>query len=305
MPPEPLILEIKGNSLDDGPGIRSVVFFKGCPLNCVWCHNPESKSSEAEIAHDPGICIGCDSCLDLCRVGALSRGNPYFIDRLKCNLCFDCTEECPSGALSRVGIFLSPAEILTKVLKDKPFFDTSGGGVTLSGGEPTLNLDYTAELLKLLRQAGIHTIVETCGMFNYESFRELALPYTNSVYMDIKLIDPAAHKHFCGTDNRTILENFRRLHELATEMDFEIMPRIPLVPGITDTVDNLEAIAGFLADLGVKKIQLLGYNPLWCEKSLKIGQPYSFAGNKSIQRWTSGEKMELCAAIFRRAGLVV
>ncbi len=126
-----LILEIKGNSLDDGPGIRTVVFFKGCPLNCVWCHNPESKKKAIELSWDSKECIGCKSCIEVCRANAISVKNPYYIDRSKCTLCFECVDVCPSGALSRVGKYMTVNEIMKEILKDKPFFITSGGGVTL------------------------------------------------------------------------------------------------------------------------------------------------------------------------------
>ena len=142
----PLILDIKGNSLDDGPGIRSVIFFKGCPLACTWCHNPESKRFEAEISFDAKACIGCDACLSACPQDALSRDNPFFIDRRRCDLCFRCIDACHSGALSRVGQEMGIAEIVARVLDYKPFYDTSGGGVTLSGGEPTVYMDFASPI---------------------------------------------------------------------------------------------------------------------------------------------------------------
>ena len=159
----PLILDIKGNSLDDGPGIRSVIFFKGCPLSCVWCHNPESKKTGAEIAFDGGRCIDCGTCREVCPEKALSRENPFYIDRSRCPLCFDCVQACPSGALEQVGKEMSINEILEKIVPDKPFFEVSDGGVTLSGGEPTLFMDFAAKLLVALKQQKIHTLVETCS----------------------------------------------------------------------------------------------------------------------------------------------
>ena len=144
----PLILDIKGNSLDDGPGIRSVVFYKGCPLSCVWCHNPESKKSSVEISFDAETCINCGNCREVCPEYALDQGNPYYIDRNRCTLCFACVEACPSGALKRVGETMSIDRVLTKVLPDRPFFDASGGGVTLSGGEPTMYMEFTGQLLR-------------------------------------------------------------------------------------------------------------------------------------------------------------
>ena len=150
----PLFLEIKGNSLDDGPGIRSVVFFKGCPLSCFWCHNPESKSSGIEIAYDAAECIACNTCLETCQESALSTENPFYQHKHKCSLCFECVATCPSTALSRVGVSMSVEEIVKIVLKDKLFFQNSNGGVTLSGGEPTLTMAFTGDLLQVSETRG-------------------------------------------------------------------------------------------------------------------------------------------------------
>jgi pyruvate formate lyase activating enzyme len=193
----PLILEIKGNSLDDGPGIRSVVFFKGCPLSCRWCHNPESKSPGIEIGFDAGECIACGTCLETCQETALSQDNPFFIDRSRCNLCFACVDTCPSGALSQVGSPMTTDAILQAILKDSVFFHNSGGGVTLSGGEPTMFADFTSDLLKALKEAGIHTLVETCGMFDLGLFEKKLYPFVDMIYYDIKLMDAKAHMASC------------------------------------------------------------------------------------------------------------
>ena len=169
----PLILEIKGNSLDDGPCIRSVVFFKGCPLSCLWCHNPESKRPGVEIAFDPAECVNCGTCRETCPEDALSAENPFYIDRDTCSLCFECVANCPSKALSRVGEPMAVAEIMSTVLRDRLFFKNSGGGVTLSGGEPTLDVDFCGNLLRHLRREGIHTLVETCGFFDLAAFDQM------------------------------------------------------------------------------------------------------------------------------------
>ncbi|MFW6113673.1 MAG: glycyl-radical enzyme activating protein, partial [Actinomycetota bacterium] len=206
---DPLILDIKGNSLDDGPGIRTVIFFKGCPLSCVWCHNPESKRTGPEISFDAGECIGCDSCIGVCERGALSRSNPVFIDRDKCDLCMRCVDECPAQALSSVGRSMMVEGIVEEVEKDLPFFKTSGGGVTLSGGEPTLFMDFASRLLRLLKSLSVHTLVETCGYFDYLDFKTSLYPYLDLIYYDLKLYDPEEHRKYCGVPNKKILENFR------------------------------------------------------------------------------------------------
>ncbi len=294
-----LILEIKGNSLDDGPGIRSIVFFKGCPLDCVWCHNPESKSRNVEISFDSLQCVDCGSCRDICKFSALAKSNPFYIDRQQCQLCFDCVEVCPGNALTRVGQNMDIDTILPRILRDKPFFDNTGGGVTLSGGEPALNMNFVGELLKHLQAEQIHTLLETCGHFDYARFAEKVLPYTNTIYFDLKIMDSTAHKQYCGVGNRLILKNFMRLVKDGAD----ILPRTPLVPGITDTDTNLKAIAEFLSGLGITQCSLLPYNPLWREKCKQIGVPYSFTDSQQHQSWTSAEKKQQCAGIFKKYGI--
>ena len=301
----PLILEIKGNSLDDGPGIRSVVFFKGCPLTCRWCHNPESKSLSHEIAFDAAECIGCNTCIETCREAALSKNNPFYIDRNKCSLCFDCVDTCPSGALSRVGQPMTVDSILQATLKDKSFFNNSGGGVTLSGGEPTMFVDFTSGLLKALKKAGVHTLMETCGMFDLVEFEKTLYPFIDIIYYDVKLIDADEHTYFCGAPNDRILANFRHLQKKFLDGFVEIIPRTPLIPGITDTQQNLAGIAEFLRECDVASVQLLAYHPLWLMKNQKIGCEDSLGGNEEMKHFMSPEKLKACRDIFEAKGIQV
>ena len=303
MKKDPLILEIKGNSLDDGPGIRSVVFFKGCPLDCVWCHNPESKKRSVEISFDAKECIGCDSCLMKCSYGALSRSNSCFIDREKCTLCFACEDVCPTGALSKVGTEMSVDEIIKTVEKDMPFYKTSGGGVTLSGGEPTIDIHFTSELMKKLKKEGIKILVETCGLFKFEQFRILIYPHGDIIYYDIKFIDPEDHKKFCGVSNEVILKNFIKLYEEYNKGGIEILPRTPLIPDITDTEKNITAIADFYRKHDVKKAALLSYNPLWHEKNIKIGVENPYSHEEKMTKWIAKEREDACRKIFIDAGI--
>ncbi|MFO8112452.1 MAG: glycyl-radical enzyme activating protein [Desulfosalsimonadaceae bacterium] len=300
---DPLILEIKGNALDDGPGIRSVIFFKGCPLSCTWCHNPEGKRVDAEIGFDAAVCVGCDTCMDICPENALSRENPFFIDRSACTLCFACADACPSGALSRIGEAMSVDEIVGRVLRDKPFYDTSGGGVTLSGGEPSMFMDFTGALLHALKERGIHTLLETCGLFDLDRFNRLLYPGLDLIYFDIKLFAPRAHARYCGVSNTTILANFKALNARAREGGIPVIPRTPLIPGITDTPDNIRAIADFLKKCGVREARLLPYHPLWQEKNRKIGVPPDTDGSPCMDRWLDNTVLEECRGVFEAAGI--
>lgn len=302
MPQQPLILDIKGNSLDDGPGIRSVVFFKGCPLSCVWCHNPESRRAAAEISHDGRECIGCFVCTKACAENAISPTNPHFIDRGRCTLCFRCIDACPTGALSRVGTALSIESILEKVRVDIPFYATSGGGVTLSGGEPTISLPFLSKLLQALKSEKIHTLVETCGFFNLEQFVKLAYQHIDCIYFDIKLFNEESHIQYCGVSNRVILKNFTELYSLYRGGGVEVLPRIPLVPDISATEENIRSIADFLASQGVRTAQVLPYNPLWPEKEAKIGIQ-SPQRPHAMNTWMPAGDIRRCQEILHDEGI--
>jgi len=301
----PLILEIKGNSLDDGPGIRSVIFFKGCPLSCRWCHNPEGQSPDLDIAFDAAECIGCNTCMETCKEAALSRDNPFYIDRRKCSLCLACVDTCPSGALSQVGKSMTIDSILQAALKDKSFFDNSGGGVTLSGGEPTMFVNFASDLLQALKKAGVHTLVETCGMFDLSAFEEMLYPFIDMIYYDIKLIDAKEHTQSCGAPNGRILANFSHLQKKYLDGFVEIIPRTPLIPGITDTAMNLAGIAQFLRQCRVTTIQLLSYHPLWQMKNAKIGREDAPGSSEEMKRFMSAERLEACREIFEAEGIRV
>ncbi len=305
MSKEPLTLEIKGNSLDDGPGIRTVVFMKGCPLSCVWCHNPESKVPGYEISFDSSECIGCDTCIETCNDGALSRSSRFFVDREKCSLCFECTESCPSGALSKVGIEMTVEEIVAQVIKDKPFFDNSGGGVTFSGGEPTLSMTFLSRLIIACKAEGIHILLETCGQFSLKKFMDLVYPHLDLIYFDIKIFENNEHRRLCGVGNNVILENLTSLYSLYLKGGVEILPRIPVIPGMTDAEENINAIASFLKEFNVKKAELMPYHPLWQEKNLKIGMEDPAVNDKTMSEWMSQDKLNECKSIFKKASIDV
>jgi pyruvate formate lyase activating enzyme len=301
----PLIVEIKGNSLDDGPGIRSVVFFKGCPLSCAWCHNPECKSPRAEIMFDPSKCVACGACIAVCPRDALAGANPFYIDRARCDLCYACARECPSGALAPVGKKMAVEEILETVITDKPFYDNSGGGVTCSGGEPTMHMAFLGGLLEALKRKGVHTLIETCGLFDPAGFKELVLPFTDAIYMDLKLLDPDRHRAYCGAGNEVILDNLVALHTLSLGGKFAFLPRMPLVPGITATSENIAAAARFLKKHRIGRLQLLPYNPLWGEKMIKLGLPNPYAKDHPLMNWPPREEIDKHKAALTAHGITV
>ncbi|TFG04403.1 MAG: glycyl-radical enzyme activating protein [Promethearchaeota archaeon] len=286
-----LIVDIKRNSLDDGPGIRTVIFFKGCPLSCVWCQNPETKSPTQEISFNIEDCLGCESCLEACEHDAIDFSYKYRIHRDKCVLCGNCIIVCPSEAIKYVGNYYDINSLRELILKDKIFYDNSGGGVTLSGGEPTFHVNYLHELLKYLIKDNIHSCLETCGYYNEKQFNKYLLPYLDLIYFDLKIYDSKAHKKYCGVSNELILQNF----ESIIRRDIEILPRIPLIPNVTATESNLVSLAEYLKSLEIKKIGLLPYNPLWLSKVKTIAVNSEYYRD----RWLSKEEKIRIKEIFR------
>ncbi len=268
----PLILNIRRFALDDGPGIRSTVFFKGCPLSCVWCHNPESITGKGETAYYPLSCISCGECRTACPREAITDNPLSRIDRARCAGCGTCADICPALALKRMGMHVPVDELLKLLLRDRHFYDASGGGVTLSGGEPTLHFNYLRSILAGLKELGIHTALQTCGLFDGERFMRELLPRVDLIHFDIKLMDSRLHRKYTGHGNELIRENFTRLTQVARE---KVVPRVPLIPGITATAENLRAIASFLRDLGYCTAELLSYNPAGIDKRSALGREAS------------------------------
>lgn len=269
----PLIAEIKRNSLDDGPGIRSTVFFKGCPLRCSWCHNPECIEVDAELSYRAGRCLDCRRCAAACTHGAIAARGPAELDRSLCDLCGDCARGCPPRALEVVGRTYSVEELAARLLVDRVFFANSGGGVTLSGGEPALHPEYAGALARRLREEGVPVLIQTSGAFDRARFEEHLLPALDLVYVDLKLVDPEEHRLHCGQDNRRILDTIRWL----LRGPLPTLVRVPLIPGITDTERNLTGIREFLRREGQRRIGVIPYNPLWTEKARGIGRCPSFS----------------------------
>lgn len=255
----PTIFNIQPFSLEDGPGIRTTIFFKGCPLSCSWCHNPESHDPNPTLSWKASACLACGDCLKICSHRALSRiGQHVHIHKERCILCGQCLQRCPTNALHMVGTCYPIAELRNIVLRDQAFYDCSDGGVTFSGGEPTVHLDYLSRLAKELKSQNIHLTLQTAGLFDLHDFQTKLLPYLDLIHFDLKLMDPHAHLRYTGMDNALILENFEILSRICPS---KLQPRIPLIPGITDTPENLTATQNFLTRCGMHNITTLRYNP--------------------------------------------
>lgn len=264
----PLIFDIRRFALEDGPGIRTVIFFKGCPLSCSWCQNPESISESEELLYYPDRCISCGECETCCPNDAVHPLAPVPINRDRCVACGECVKQCPANALRIAGKHYGIGELAELAIRDRHYYATSGGGITLSGGEPTRHLDFVTELARELKRHRLHLAIQTSGYFDLSAFASRLLPYLDTIYYDIKLIDPAQHKMHTGVDNDVILRN---LGELARYAGGRIFVRVPLVPGITDQPGNLDGIRGYLAGIGIRTFEKLRFNPGGEHKRVQLG----------------------------------
>jgi len=254
------IFDIKRLALHDGPGIRTTVFFKGCPLRCWWCHNPESISKHAEIGIIEHKCIGCGKCRDVCDQSALcfSGSGKIKLDRQRCNTCGKCVETCFSGALELYGKNVTVEDVEQRVLEDTLFYETSGGGITVSGGEPLLQVDFCAELFAKLKKKNIHIAVDTCGAVPWNSFERI-IQYTDIFLYDLKQINAGLHKNYTGLTNTQILDNLQKLSHCAKEIEI----RMPIIPEINDSADGIRQAGEFIKGLyRIPRVRLLPYHSL-------------------------------------------
>ena len=297
-----LVGNIQKFSLHDGPGIRSTVFLKGCPLACQWCHNPEDVGFEPQLRWQGEKCIACGTCVSACPEKALQLDvSGLSRDAGTCVLCGKCAEACPSLAMELLGTFMTVAEVLAQVKKDTPFYESSGGGVTLSGGEPLAQAEFAAALLQALKREGMHTALDTSGYAPWEQLEKCA-EYTDLFLYDIKHLDPVQHERLTGTDNVLILENLRRLAKRIAETEVEraagqvarrvpgrdkqhvveyaawwgtdIWLRIPLLPGLNDDAGHIAAVGDLARELGIREVCLLPYHHLAMGKYEKLGLTY-------------------------------
>lgn len=273
------VFNIQRYSLHDGPGIRTIVFLKGCPLHCRWCSNPESQQPLPELAYNPGKCIGTDACFlckSACPHGAIGEGagGRVAIDRDACQKCFGCANVCPSKAMHIFGRLMSVAEVLDTVETDGMFYSRSGGGLTLSGGEPLMQADFAEALVKESRRRRIDATIETTGFAVWADLERVAA-YLKTILYDIKSMDAEKHKQFTGVDNELILHNFVRLREAFPQL--KIIARTPVVPGFNDTEADIGAIVDFLRDMPNVEYELLPYHRLGQQKYEYLGRPYPMA----------------------------
>ena len=242
-----IIFDVARGSFVDGPGVRTTVFFKGCNLKCLWCHNPEGQSAVRELLFYENKCCDCGICKDVC---------PSKTEN--CILCGECTFSCPTGARLLCGKSYTPDEIFSEIEKDKVYYESSGGGVTFSGGECMLQIDFLLEILKKCKENGIHTAVDTAGHIPFESFEKI-LPYTDLFLYDIKVFDAQMHKKYVGVDNKLILENLKKLFKAKAK----IWIRIPVVSGVNDNINEIRSIKDYIYSVGLpKKVELLPYHSM-------------------------------------------
>lgn len=266
-----MIFNIQKCSIHDGNGLRTLIFFKGCPLRCQWCANPESQAYEPEIMENQGRCIGCEACIKVCPQSAIvMTGDGPRIDRKKCKKCHRCVDRCYAGAKYSIGREFGTQELYKEIEKDRAFYTFKGGGVTFSGGEPLTHPQELTAIAKACHEKGIDVAVETCGCGDYERFQS-ALPYINSMFFDIKHMDPDIHKELTGMDNGLILSNLKRI----ASGGIYTTVRTPIIPGINDSQKNLEAIARFLCTIAeIREYELLPYHQLGVSKYRALGRNY-------------------------------
>lgn len=281
-----MVTNLERYAINDGFGLRTTVFLKGCPLRCHWCSNPETQDFHPEMVYFQDKCIGCGACARLCRYGALEDG--LIADRIRCEKCFmkenafACVDECYTGCRKTAGEIMTVRKVLDVVKRDMPFYRRSGGGVTLSGGEPLAQPEFTLELLKALHDQWIHTAIETCGAGKPEDYEKIA-PYLNLAFMDLKSMNNEKHTEWTGSGNGVILNNLVLMDQLSAKYHYPLIIRTPVIPGFNEKEGDLRTIAGF-----VKKncpnaagMELLPYHKLGRGKYTSLGRQYTLAHVKT------------------------
>jgi pyruvate formate lyase activating enzyme len=291
-----LIGDIGRGSRHDGPGIRTTVFFKGCPLNCPWCHNPELIASRPEILFNRQRCIACGDCVVACPNDAVAiEASGTRLDRQRCMGCGECARVCPTKAVALVGRLYGVDQLVDILMRDRLYYETSGGGVTLSGGEPAAQMTFLHVLLARLSQERIHTVLETNGYFAMDDFRRHCLDHLDLIYFDLKIADPDLHQEITGRQNQRIWANLAELKRLRPEA---IVPRIPVIPGYTATERNLRQIAARLKEIGLRRYVLLPYHPFGRFKAQHLGRT---ATPNLPDKSMTAESLEAWDTVFKGA----
>jgi pyruvate formate lyase activating enzyme len=288
------VFDIQRFSIHDGPGIRTLVFFKGCNLHCDWCQNPEAHDAQTTVAFYADRCRESFACEEVCAERAINR-NGFRINTDRCTVCGDCVESCAHSALRLIGETLTPEELMDRVLRDKPYFD-DGGGVTLSGGEPTLYPKFLDRFVDLCVRSGIHTGIETAGRFSLEKCLPI-LEKIDLIYFDLKILDPIRHEQSVGKGLETILSNAEHLAKNGFPVEF----RMPLVPGYTDTDENIDAAIEFLQSIGHPKLHLLAYHNMG---EVKIDIVHGKQPKLGLSRDTD-ERFATIVSRFETAGIEI
>ncbi len=280
------VFNIQKYSIHDGPGIRTTVFLKGCPLACQWCHNPESLAMPAEVVFFKNKCIGCGDCVQSCPNEALAITDLGLVKAgEKCSLCAACTDICPTGAMERTGRLMTVAEVMKEVEKDRVFYEESGGGVTFSGGEALLQPDFLDGLLTACKAGGLHTALDTSGYAAWPVLDRIK-DKVNLFLYDIKHMDDSRHKQYTGVSNQLILANLKKL----AASDSKIRIRVPIIPGINDDEENIKAMGAFLSSLHLKEVFLLPYHNIAADKYRRLGKTYRL---EDLQPLTNKQMDEL------------
>lgn len=284
-----IIFNVQKFSVHDGPGIRTTVFFKGCPLVCAWCHNPESQSGLPELLFDREKCSLCGRCLDLCAKGAIEAANDSLLtEQHRCDACGRCAERCIRGAREVAGKKIACSNLLKEVEQDRVFYEQSGGGVTFSGGEALSQIDALTELSQTCKARGLHVAVDTCGYAPFASFERI-LKYTDLFLYDIKHMDETAHRQYTGQGNELILDNLRRLAAVGAN----IALRLPLIEGVNAHDENIAAVAAFIKDIRLSQVNLLPYHNTGSSKYARLGRYFDPA------RWSAPSPARLQAIAER------
>ena len=291
-----IVFDVKHFAVHDGPGIRTTVFLKGCPLRCLWCHSPESQSPRPEIAYYPHFCIGCGACVEACPHGAQILGTPKII-RERCQGAGRCAEECYAGATIMYGEEATVEELLEEVDKDRLLYETSGGGVTLSGGEPAMQPGFASALLGAFKERGYHIALDTSGHAEW-GVLEKVMADADLVLYDLKHMDSFTHEEITGVPNRLILANLER----AAGSGKTLVVRVPVIPGYNDSPENFTAMAGFLGGLrGVEAVELLPYHNLGTPKYNALGRGYPLEGLQTPEP----EELSVLGSLLEAEGLMV